>query len=174
MQTKNEPILIVIMACALALGACSGVGPKKKEAAGEQAKSDSKALYEPDLSKPDGPLLQMLRAAQDRDEALFRASFAPNVDTAWMSEEGFKKFRKKVLSSNVTPVPESAQMNGDNDAVVRLRNARGKEIPVKVTKIDGKWFIAEIGLGQRLMNRMNEKNPKAAPAAPAAPQGKSS
>ncbi len=166
MQMKTEPILLAILAGALAFGACSGVGPKKKEGAAEPPKADSKALYEYDLTKPEGPMYQMLRGAQERDEALFRASFAPSVDTAWLNENAFRKFRKKVLSNQITPVPESVQMVGENDAVVKMRNARGREIPVKVTKIDGKWLISEIELGEKIKNKYNEKNKKAAPAAP--------
>lgn len=172
MQMKNEPILLAILAGALTLGACAGVGPQKKEGAGEPAKADSKALYEYDLSKPDGPMYQMLRAAQERDEVLFRASFVPTAEASRMSETAFRKFRKKVLGNQVTPVPESVQMVGDNDAIVRMRNARGREIPIKVTKIDGKWLIAEIELSDKVKKRHNEKHPDGAPAAPAAAPGK--
>lgn len=169
MQMKTEPILLTILAGALALGACSSVGPKKKEGAAEPPKAAQTALYEYDLTKPDGPMYQMLRAAQERDEALFRASFAPSVDTSWLNENAFRKFRKKVLGNHISPVPESVVMEGDSNAVVRLRNARGREIPVKVTKVDGKWLIAEIQFGEKFKKRYNEKHPGAAPPAPMAP-----
>lgn len=172
MQMKNEPILLALLAVALAVGACSSVGPQKKESAAEPAKPDSKALYEYDLSKPEGPMYQMLRAAQERDETLFRASFAPSVDASRLSENAFRKFRKKVLGNRVTPVPESVQMVNENEAIVKMRNSRGREIPVKVTKIDGKWLIAEVQLGEKLKNRYNEKNPKPGATPPAAPPAK--
>ena len=117
----------------------------------------------------DQPDPSVVGAAQERDETLFRAAFAPTVDTAKLNEESFRKFRKKVLGNQITPVPESVQMVGDNDAIVKLRNARGREIPVKVTKVDGKWLVAEIGFGEKVKTRNKEGNPKAAPAAPGKP-----
>jgi hypothetical protein len=60
-------------------------------------------------------------------------------------------------------------MEGDSNAVVKLRNARGREIPMKVTKVDGKWLIAEIQFGEKFKKRYNEKHPQAAPADPVAP-----
>lgn len=172
MQIRMAITLIVLVSAAAALAGCRGVGPQKKEGAPETAKGENRELYQYDLSKPDGPMYQMLRAAQDRDEELFRASFAPTMDASRISEATFRKFRKKVLGNQVTPVPESVQMVSDTEAVVKLRNSRGREIPVKVTKIDGKWLIADIQLGAKAKEKYTEKNPpSAAPAAPAPPAG---
>jgi hypothetical protein len=91
----------------------------------------------------------MLRATQERDYEKFKASFAPTVDAARISEEAFNKFRKKVLTTKVEPVAESVQVINENEAIVKLRNGRAKEIPVHVVKVDGNWFIAEIEAGKK-------------------------
>jgi len=135
--------------------ACGKLGPQKREA--EPAPVNNKELYQVDLSKPEGPMYQMLRAAQERNLDLFKQSFAPSMDVSHVNETGFRKFRKKVLTNKMTPVPESVQNVSDTEAVVKLRNGKGKEIPVHVQKFGDKWLITSFDLGPKLRQRFEEK-----------------
>jgi hypothetical protein len=146
--------MFALCLAALAAAGCSKLGPQK---ATEPPAVEQKGVYVVDLTKPEGPMNQMLRAAQERDLALFKASFAPSVDVAKVDEVAFRKFRKKVLTNKVTPVPESVTNISDTEAIVKLRNARGHEVPVHVQKIDGKWFITSIDFGAKTKQRFNER-----------------
>src|SRR5688500_10829569 len=139
----------------LGLAGCgeAGLGPQPK------AQGDPKAgstLYEYDPAKPDGPVLQVLRAAQERDEDRFKAAFSPEIDAQRLSKETFNKFRQKVLKGKLTPVPESTEQVSDTEAIVKMRSGRGKEIPVKVTKIGNEWKIAEVTLGPKTKERQQK------------------
>src|SRR4051812_34017315 len=130
-MTRRDLMTIVLAGAVLATtAACGKLGPQKKEA--DPAPPDNKQLYQVDLSKPEGPMYQILRAAQEHDIDLFRQSFAPSVEIANINETGFRKFRNKVLRNKMTPVPESIQQVSDTEAIVKLRNGKGKEIPVHV------------------------------------------
>ena len=149
---------LLLGAAALAIGACNRVGPQPKRD-GQPPPAAKSELYEVDLSKPDGPMYQILRAAQERDEDLFKASFAPTVDMTKFDDAAFRKFRKKVLSNKITPVPESVQQLSDTEAIVKMRNAKGGEMPIKVQKIDGKWYVA--GFDFRDKGKQRYKDQKA-------------
>lgn len=158
-MTRRSLIAVLIAGAALWVGACGKLGPQKRDA--EPPAQNNKALYEVDLSKPDGPMYQILRAAQDRNIDLFRQSFAPSVDIAHVNEQGFGKFRRKVLRNKMTPVPESVQQVSDTEAIVKLRNGKGKELPVHVQKFGDKWLITGFDFGPRLKNRFEEKQRQA-------------
>ena len=147
---------LLLGAVAIATGACSKIGPQKPKNA-EPPAASNKELYQVDLSKPEGPMFQVLRAAQDRDLDLFRASFAPTADTSAYDETAFRKFRKKVLTNKVTPVPESVQQLSDTEAIVKLRNSRGREIPLRVQKFDDKWLIVGGTVGDKTKQRFRER-----------------
>lgn len=166
-------VAVILTAAALAAAGCSKLGPQK---ATEPPSVEQKGVYVVDLTKPDGPMNQILKAAQDRDLTLFKSSFAPTVDTARIDEVAFRKFRKKVLTNKVSPVPESVTNVSDTEAIVKLRNARGRELPVHVQKIDGKWYITAIDFGEKTREHFNERQPggpapsgQPAPAGPASP-----
>jgi hypothetical protein len=146
---------LLLAGTALAAGACGKLGPQKREA--EPPVVNNKDLYQVDLTKPDGPMYQVFRAAQERDLALFKASFAPSMDTSRFDENAFRKFRKKVLTNKITPVPESIQQVSDTEAVVTMRNGRGKQLPIHVQKFDDKWLITGIDVGERLRNKANDR-----------------
>jgi hypothetical protein len=154
-MTRRQLMAILLAGASMGAAACGKLGPQKKDA--EPAPVNTKDLYQVDLSKPDGPMYQMLRAAQERDLDLFRQSFAPSMDVSHMSETGFRKFRKKVLTNKMTPVPESIQQVSDTEAIVKLRNGKGKEIPVHVQKFGDKWLITSFDLGPKLRQRLEEK-----------------
>jgi hypothetical protein len=156
MTTKT---LAGVLAVTLGLSAagCGTIGPKRKNPGGQSpAEAPKEQVYEPDLSKPDGPMLQILRAAQDRDEAKFKASFAPTLDLSRLDTEFFKKFRRKVLTNKITPVPESVQQLSDTEAIVKLRSSRGREIPVHVGKFEDKWLITKIEFGKNALTRFGK------------------
>ena len=138
----------------LGAGGCNkiGLGPQKSDA----PTPTNMTLYTPDLTRPDGPMVQIFRAAQDRDPELFKASFAPSVDTSRFEDDLFRKFRKKVLTSAIAPVPESVEQISDTEAIVRARNKRGREIPIRVEKIGGKWLITKIELGAKARQQYKE------------------
>lgn len=148
MKMTFKAFLAASLACLVLTTACSSVGPQKKQNTGAQGVDPTK-LYEVDLTKPEGPTLQMLRAAQEKNIDLFKKSFLPTVDLSKFDDKAFQKFRTKVLSAAVTPVPESTQVVSDTEAIVKLRNGRGKEIPLKVQKVDNQWLIAEFKFGNR-------------------------
>jgi hypothetical protein len=148
-------ISLLLAGASLAAGACGKIGPQKREA--EPPPANNKDLYQVDLTKPEGPMYQMLRAAQDRDIALFKASFAPSVDASKFDEQVFRKFRKKVLTNKVTPVPESVQRVSDTEAIVKLRNNRGRELPIHVQNVDGKWLITKADFSEKGRDRRREK-----------------
>lgn len=152
---RREMISILLAAASLAAGACGRIGPQKREA--EPPPVNNKDLYQVDLAKPEGPMFQLLRAAQERDLALFKASFAPTIDTSRFDEQVFRKFRKKVLTNKVTPVPESVQQVSDTEAIVKLRNNRGRELPIHVQNFDGKWFITKADFGEKGRATQREK-----------------
>ncbi|HQR39429.1 MAG TPA: hypothetical protein PLF26_13635 [Blastocatellia bacterium] len=151
---------LLLGAAALAAFGCSKLGPQKPA---EPPSAEPKGVYIVDLTKPDGPLNQIMKAAQERDLTLFKASFAPSVDTAKVDEVAFRKFRKKVLTNKISPVPESVTNVSDSEAIVKLRNARGREVPVHVQKIDGKWFISGIDFGEKTKQRFNDRQKTGAP-----------
>src|SRR5438876_1245114 len=99
-MTRN--ILAAVVALCAALTGCSKLGPQKKNPDAEPPAAAQNRLYEVDLSKPEGPMMQILRAAQDRDEEEFKASFAPTINTSRFDENLFRKFRRKVLQGKVT------------------------------------------------------------------------
>ena len=105
----------------------------------------------------------LVSPAQDRDEELFKASFAPSVEVSRIDAEVFKKFRRKVLTNKLTPVPESVQQVSDSEAVVKLRSARGREIPVHVEKVDDKWYITKIDFGKKAIGKFKQQNEKEQP-----------
>ena len=144
-----------LLVAALGASACGNLGPQKNEPAPDPSKTVSYA-EKADLSTPEGPMYVLLQAAQERNEDLFKTAIAPDVNATMANDVAFRKFRKKVLTSKVTPVPESTQMVGDNEAVVKLRNARGREIPIRVKNYDGKWLITGIDLGEK--SRPNRQN----------------
>ena len=152
---RREIMALVLAGVALGTGACGKLGPQKRGA--EPATVNNKDLYQVDLSKPDGPMYQILRAAQDRDLTLFKQSFAPTVDVSHFDETAFRKFRKKVLTNKITPVPESVQKVSDTEAVVKMRNGKGKELPVHVALVDGKWLITGADLGQKVKDTVRRK-----------------
>src|SRR3954447_18129851 len=115
-MTRREIMALLLAGASLAAGACSKIGPQKRAA--DPAPVNNKELYQVDLSKPHGPMYQLLRAAQERNIDLFRASFAPTIDAAAYDEARFRKFRKKVLTNKVTPVPESVQQVSPTEAIV--------------------------------------------------------
>jgi hypothetical protein len=153
---RREIIALALAGLSLAASACGKLGPQKRNA--EPPPVNNKDLYQVDLSKPEGPMYQVLRAAQDRDLALFKQSFAPGVDVSHFDEVAFRKFRKKVLTNRLTPVPESVQKVSDTEAIVKIRNGRGRELPIHVQNFDGKWLItgADIG-GPKVRDNMRRK-----------------
>jgi len=155
-MTRREIIALALAGFALGAGACGKLGPQKRSA--EPGAVNNKDLYQVDLSKPEGPMYQILRAAQDRDLALFKQSFAPGVDVSSFDEVAFRKFRKKVLTNRITPVPESVQKVSDTEAIVKVRNGKGRELPIHVQSFDGKWLItgADFG-GPRVRDNMRRK-----------------
>lgn len=159
-------IAAALLLAALGATGCGsvGLGPQK-EAPAVPDKGSKAELYEVDLSKPEGPMYQMLRAAQERDEEMFKQALAPDADVAMVDEIAFRSFRKKVLTNKITPVPESVQQVSDTEAVVKLRNARGREIPVHVRKFGEKWLVTGIELGEKARDRFRERNPEAGPPA---------
>ena len=154
-MTRREIMALLLAGVALGTGACGKLGPQKRSA--EPGTVNNKDLYQVDLSKPEGPMYQILRAAQDRDLALFKQSFAPDVDVSHFDEQAFRKFRKKVLTNKITPVPESVQKVSDTEAVVKMRNGKGKELPVHVGLVDGKWLITGADLGQKVRDTVRRK-----------------
>jgi len=154
-MTRRDIIALALAGLSVGASACGKLGPQKRSA--EPAPVNNKDLYQVDLSKPEGPMYQILRAAQDRDLALFKQSFAPSVDTSNFDETTFRKFRKKVLTNKITPVPESVQKVSDTEAVVKLRNGKGKELAVHVQNFDGKWLITGADLGERVRNTVRQK-----------------
>jgi hypothetical protein len=152
---KRRELLLLLLAGTLAAGGCGKLGPQKRDA--EPPAVNNKELYQVDLTKPDGPMYQILRAAQERDLALFKASFAPSLDLSKFGENGFRKFRKKVLTNKMTPVPESVQQVSDTEAIVKLRNGKGKELPIHVQKFNDKWLITGVDLGQKLEQKLEKK-----------------
>jgi hypothetical protein len=146
---------VVLAGAALGAGACGRLGPQKRNA--EPAPANNKDLYQVDLTKPEGPMYQILRAAQDRDLALFKQSFAPSVDLSSFDETTFRNFRKKVLTNRLIPVPESVQKVSDTEAIVKLRTGSGKEVPVHVQNFDGKWLITGADIGDKLRNNVHRK-----------------
>ncbi len=148
-------MMIMLLGSALAVGACGKIGPQKRDP--EAPAGNNKTPYEVDLTKPEGPMFQIMRAAQDRDLALFKASFAPSIDTSRFDEEMFRKFRKKVLSNKVSPVPESIQQVSATEAIVKLRNNRGRELPIHVQNFDGKWLITKAEFGEKGRGVIREK-----------------
>jgi len=167
-MTKNTLAAALVATLCLAVVGCGTVGPKRKNGPAEPTTpaTGKNELYEPDLTKPDGPMLQMLRSAQDRNEEMFKASFAPNVEGNKIDSELFKKFRRKVLTNKLTPVPESVQQTSDTEAIVKLRSARGREIPIHVQKFDDKWLITKIDFGKRALSKFGQKGQQQAPANP--------
>jgi hypothetical protein len=162
MTTKTLAGALAAVLCVGTFGC--GLGPKKRNTQqNPPAPAPRDQVYEPDLSKPDGPMLQMLRSAQERDEELFKASFAPSVNVARMDTEVFKKFRRKVLTNKLTPVPESVEQVSDTEAIVKLRSSRGREIPVHVQKLDGKWLITKIDFNDRAVDKFKDQKDKAKP-----------
>lgn len=157
-MTRRDLVKIVMAAALLATGACGKLGPQKKDA--DPAPAANKELYQVDLSKPEGPMYQILRAAQDHDIDMFRKSFAPSVAIANINETGFRKFRNKVLRNKMTPVPESVQQVSDTEAIVKLRNGKGKEIPVHVQKVGDTWLISKFDLSPKMQQRFEEKERK--------------
>ena len=159
---KQTLTAAVVAALVCAAAGCNrlGLGPQKRA---EEPAAVSGKLYEPDMRKPDGPMLQVLRAAQERDFQLFKASFAPSVDTSRIDEELFRRLRKKVLTNRVTPVPDSVQQVSDTEAVVKVRNHRGREIPIHVRKFDDKWLITRAEFGPRFIQRYREMHPDQPP-----------
>ena len=155
-MTTRTTLASLIRAAALAATGCSklGLGPQARKDAPPKATSGE--LYTPDPSKPDGPMLQILRAAQDKDENAFRESFAPDADPMWRNPEVFKKLRQKVLTNKIVPVPDSTQRVSDTEAVVKLRDGRGKEIPIHVKKYDDKWLITSIEMGSRGAQKLQQ------------------
>jgi hypothetical protein len=163
MTTKTLAGTLAALLCFASAG-CGTIGPKKKNnQQSPTTNAPKEQLYEADLTKPDGPMLQMLRSAQDRDEELFRASFAPSVEASRIDADVFKKFRRKVLTNKLTPVPESVQQVSETEAIVKLRSARGREIPVHVEKVDDKWFIAKIDFGKKAIGKFKQQNEKEQP-----------
>ena len=160
MNRRTLTHTLLIGALALTFGACDKVGPQKPSAPAPAGGGNT--LYEVDLTKPEGPMNQMLRAAQERNQELFRASFAPEADMSQFDDTTFKKIRTKVLSNKLAPVPESVQMVNDAEAIVKLRDARGREIPVHVKKVDGKWLITSIDITEKAKQRLREKKGGAA------------
>jgi hypothetical protein len=154
-MTRRDIIALALAGFSLGASACGKLGPQKRGA--EPAPVNNKDLYQVDLSKPEGPMYQILRAAQDRDLALFKQSFAPDVDTSHFDETTFRKFRKKVLTNKITPVPESVQKVSDTEAIVKMRNGKGKELAVHVQNFDGKWLITGADLGQKVLNTVRRK-----------------
>lgn len=147
-MTKRIALIALALAVALAAGACGKLGPQKRQQPAEPAQNN-KQLYEVDLTKPEGPMYQILRAAQERNYDLFKQSFAPSVAQTKFDEKAFTKFRQKVLMNKVTPVPESVEMVSDTQAIVKLRNSRGRELPIHVEKVDGKWYVSKAEFGQK-------------------------
>lgn len=145
------------LAAVLAAAGCSeaGLGPKPKPEGDPKAGT---TLYEYDPTKPDGPVLQALRAAQERNEELFRSAFAPEIDVSRLHKETFGKLRQKVLKGKVTPVPDSTQMVSDTEAVVKIRGGKGNEIPITVKKYGDRWLIADARIGQKGRERMKKQN----------------
>jgi hypothetical protein len=155
-MTNRTTLASLILAGALAATGCSklGLGPQAKKDTAPRASTGE--LYQPDPSKPDGPMLQMLRAAQDKDETSFVSSFAPDADPMWRNPEVFKKLRQKVLTNKIVPVPDSTQQISPTEAVVKLRDGRGKEIPIRVKKYDDKWLITSIDVGPRAAQKLQQ------------------
>jgi hypothetical protein len=166
-MTKNTLAATLLVTLCLAVVGCGTVGPKRKNGPAEPTTpaTGKNELYEADMTKPDGPMLQMLRSAQERNEELFRASFAPNVEGNRSDADLFKKFRRKVLTNKITPVPESVEQTSDTEAIVKLRSARGREIPVHVQKFDDKWLITKIDFGKKVQSKFGQKG-QPAPAKP--------
>lgn len=155
MNRRTLTSYLLLGAVALAVSACSKVGPQKRDT--PPPATGAGGLYEVDLTKPEGPMYQLLRAAQDRNQELFKASFAPTADLSQFDDTAFKKIRTKVLSNKLAPVPQSVQQLSDTEAIVKLRDARGREIPVRVQKFDGNWLIMSIDITDRAKQRMREK-----------------
>ena len=151
----KQLLSVAAIAAVLAAAGCgeAGLGPQPKSQGDPKAGS---TLYEYDTARPDGPMLQVLRAAQERDEELFRAAFAPEVDTSRLSKETFNKFRQKVLKGKLTPVPEAVEQVSETEAIVKMRGGKGKEIPVRVKRYGNEWKIADVQLGPKV----REKNQK--------------
>lgn len=168
MSNRFTTFAVLTLMAALGASACDKLGPQKRDEAPAQPGKEVAYAAKADLTKPEGPMYLLLQAAQERDEALFKQALAPNINTSVVDEIAFRKFRKKVLTNKVTPVPESVQMVSDTEAIVKMRNARGREIPVRVQKFDDKWLIVGIDLGDKTKGNFRERNPDA-PAAPAAP-----
>jgi hypothetical protein len=154
MNRRTLTSYLLLGAVALAAGACSKVGPQKRDT---PPASGGNGLYEVDLSKPEGPMYQLLRAAQDRNQELFKASFAPTAAMSQFDDTAFKKIRTKVLSNKLAPVPQSVQQLSETEAIVKLRDARGREIPVRVQKFDGNWLITSIEITEKAKQRIREK-----------------
>jgi hypothetical protein len=165
LTTGHWPLATIVVLL-LGAGGCNklGVGAQKPDS----ATPTNMTLYNPDLTKPDGPMLQIFRAAQDRDADLFKASFAPSVNSSRFDDDLFRKFRKKVLTSAIAPVPESVQQISDTEAVVHARNKRGREIPIHVQKVGDKWLITKIEFGTKSRDKYREthQDPAAKPTTP--------
>jgi hypothetical protein len=149
-----------LLVAALGASACQGLGPQQKREPAPDATKAVNYAEKADLSTPEGPMYVLLQAAQERNEELFKTAIAPDVNAGMGNEVAFRKFRKKVLTAKVTPVPESVQMVGDNEAIVKLRNARGREIPIRVKNYDGKWLITGIELGAKSRPNMKANGEK--------------
>jgi len=151
-MTRREIMALLLAGASMAASACGGkIGPQKRGA--DPAPVNNKELYQVDMSKPDGPMYQLLRAAQERNIDLFKSSFAPTVDVSGYDEARFIKFRKKVLTNKVTPVPESVQQVSPTEAIVRMRNGKGRELPLHVQNFDGKWLITGGDFGEKARAR---------------------
>jgi hypothetical protein len=151
MKNRHIAAAAILLAGGLAVAGCSKLGPQERtQPPAPDAQKNVVYKEKADLSKPEGPMYVLLQASQENDPALFKTALAPDAAAARdVGDEKFRKFRKKVLTNKVTPVPESVQMVNDTEAVVKLRNARGREIPVHVKNYDGKWLITGIDLGAK-------------------------
>jgi hypothetical protein len=158
-----------LLLTALGASGCSSLGLGPQPEAPAAPEGDKNRLYTVDMTKPEGPMYQILRAAQERDEKMFKEALAPDINASLMDEVAFRKFRKKVLSNKTTPVPESVQQVSDTEAIVKMRNSRGREIPVRVKKYGDKWLVTGIDVGNKVRQRFEERHPETAPAAPAVP-----
>lgn len=158
MKKNSFVVAVAALAIALAVAGCDKIGPKKKNEPPPPV-GGKNVLYEPDMSKPDGPMLQVLRGAQDRDENLIRASFAPEYDLSRLDDASFKQFRRKVLLNRITPVPESVENVGPDEAIVKARNGKGKEVPIHVKKYGDKWLITDIQFGRKFYEKHPSKGP---------------
>jgi predicted small lipoprotein YifL len=144
----------IALTLAIVFAGCGGLGPQKKPDSGQPVTSGR--LYEVDMTKPEGPMMQALRAAQEKDIELFKSSFSPDIDLARIDEALFRKLRKKVLTNKVRPVVESVQQISDTEAIVKFRNGKGKEVPIHVMKVGDKWLITDVEAGKKLRDEFNK------------------